>query len=168
MAHGKWSEVEARGVLEAWRQSGLPLERFARQRGFVAQPLHWGMRKLARAEKAVAVATAPSAAAGACERGAARRGEPVTVLLRPGHMLKVHGFDEKGPAPVAQEVLDLITELYRVEHDAKEQRLSEAAHLKLRKQRAAPIRERFQAWLETQRARHPPNSPLRIATRYGR
>lgn len=25
MAHGQWTEVEARGVLEAWRRSGLPL-----------------------------------------------------------------------------------------------------------------------------------------------
>lgn len=37
MAHGQWSEVEARGVLEAWRRSGLPLERFAKQRGIGAQ-----------------------------------------------------------------------------------------------------------------------------------
>ena len=31
MAHGKWSEIEARGVLEAWPRSGLPLERFAKR-----------------------------------------------------------------------------------------------------------------------------------------
>lgn len=32
-------------------------------------------------------------------------------------------FDSLKTAPVAQEALDLITELYRVEHAAKEQRL---------------------------------------------
>lgn len=30
MALGKWSEVEARGVLDGWRKSGVPLERFAK------------------------------------------------------------------------------------------------------------------------------------------
>ena len=53
MAHGKWSEVEARGVLEAWRRSGLPLERFAKQRGLVSQRLRWWRKKLNRAEVTV-------------------------------------------------------------------------------------------------------------------
>ena len=35
-------------------------------------------------------------------------------------------FESLKTAPVAQEALDLITELYCVEHDAKEQRLSES------------------------------------------
>jgi len=75
-------------------------------------------------------------------------------------------FESLKTAPVAQEALDLITELYRVEHDAKEQRLSEAAHLAFRKQRAGPIRQRFKAWLDAQRSRHPPKSPLGVAIRY--
>lgn len=38
MAHrGQWSEHEARGVLSAWRKSGQPLERFAKERGLVPQ-----------------------------------------------------------------------------------------------------------------------------------
>ena len=75
-------------------------------------------------------------------------------------------FESLKTAPVAQEALDLITELYRVEHDAKQQRLSEAAHLELRKQRAGPIREAFKVWLDAQRSRHPPKSPLGVAIRY--
>ena len=75
-------------------------------------------------------------------------------------------FESIKTAPVAQEALDLITELYRVEHEAKEQRLSEAAHLEFRKQRAGPIRERFKAWLDAQASRHPPRSPLGIAIKY--
>jgi transposase len=75
-------------------------------------------------------------------------------------------FESLKTAPVAQEALDLITELYRVEHDAKEQRLSESAHLELRKLRAGPIRGRFKAWLDAQRSRHPPKSPLGVAIRY--
>jgi hypothetical protein len=101
MAHGKWSEVEARGVLEAWRRSGLPLERFARQRGLVAQRLWWWKHKLARAEKATALSAAPALLPVRMTSEASRRGEPVTVLLRTGHMLKVaHGFDEDAFARV--------------------------------------------------------------------
>jgi transposase len=75
-------------------------------------------------------------------------------------------FDAIKTAPVAQEALDLITELYRVEHDAKERTLSESSHLELRKLRAGPIRDRFKLWLDEQASRHPPKSPLGIAIRY--
>ena len=49
MAHRKWSEIEARGVLEAWKQSGVSLEEFARQRGLVTQRL-----RFAKDERALA------------------------------------------------------------------------------------------------------------------
>ncbi len=91
MAHGHWSEVEARGVLESWRRSGLPLERFARQRGFVPQRLRWWRRKLERQDHQ------PGRAALLPVRVSVDvpRGEPVTVLLRTGHVIKVpRGFDE--------------------------------------------------------------------------
>ncbi len=99
MAHGKWSEVEARGVLDAWRKSGLPLERFAKQRGFVAQRLRWWRKKLNRADRALAAPPALLPVRLSAE--SARRGEPVTVLLRTGHVIKVaHGFDEDAFARV--------------------------------------------------------------------
>lgn len=95
MARGQWSEVEARGVLEACRRSGLTLERFARMRGIVPQRLHWWKRKLATIEKNVALSAAPALLPVRVSAEPPRRGEPVTVLLRTGHMLKVsHGFDE--------------------------------------------------------------------------
>jgi hypothetical protein len=101
MAHGKWSEVEARGVLEAWRRSGLPLEKFARQRGFVAQRLRWWRDKFIRAEKASLLGPVPALLPLHLSAENSRRGEPVTVLLRTGHMLKVsHGFDESAFARV--------------------------------------------------------------------
>jgi transposase len=75
-------------------------------------------------------------------------------------------FESLKTAPVAQEALDLIAELYRVEHEAKEQRLSANAHLELRRLRAGPIHDRLKAWLDEQRARHPPKSPLGVAIRY--
>lgn len=33
MAHGQWTEVEARAVLKAWSKSSLPLGQFAKERG---------------------------------------------------------------------------------------------------------------------------------------
>ncbi len=75
-------------------------------------------------------------------------------------------FESIKTASIAQEALDLITELYRVEHEAKERGLSGNSHLEFRKLRAGPIRERLKEWLELQRGLHPPKSPLGIAIRY--
>lgn len=94
MAHGQWSEVEARGVLEAWRRSGQPLERFARQRGFVPQRLRWWRRKLEAAHES-REHRGPALLPVHVAVDSSQRGEPVTVLLRTGHLVKVpHGFDE--------------------------------------------------------------------------
>jgi hypothetical protein len=102
MAHGQWTEVEARGVLEAWKKSGQSLEGYARSRGLVPQRLHWWKQKLrfvAAGEKCQAVAVLPVRVAES--RSDARRGEPVTVLLRSGHMIKVgRDFDESAFARV--------------------------------------------------------------------
>ena len=47
MGHqGQWSEHEARGVLVAWRKSGLSIERFAKERGLVPQRVRWWKNKL--------------------------------------------------------------------------------------------------------------------------
>ncbi len=75
-------------------------------------------------------------------------------------------FESIKTAPVAQEALDMIADLYRVEHEAKERRLSEAEHLELRKLRAGPIRDRLRAWLDHQVQLQPPKSPLGTAIRY--
>ena len=97
MAHGKWSEVEARGILEAWHRSGATMESFAKQRGIVPQRLRWWRYRL----KQMADKGAPPALMPVQLKAPAPRGEPVTVLLRTGHMLKVsHGFDEEAFARV--------------------------------------------------------------------
>lgn len=96
MAHGQWSEVEARGVLGAWRKSGISIERFARQRGFTPQRLYWWKRKLGISTKSEPAAVSSPVLLPVELRAEARRGEPVTVLLRTGHLIKVsHGFDEE-------------------------------------------------------------------------
>ncbi len=70
-------------------------------------------------------------------------------------------FHEALPtAPVAQEILDLVAELYVAEHAADAQGLVGAAKLDLRKQRAGPIRERMRQWLDVRKDRHPPKSPV--------
>jgi hypothetical protein len=60
MAHGQWKEVEARGVLEAWRKSGASIEPFARGRGLVPQRLYWWkVTRLPRACSSGRMAVAP-------------------------------------------------------------------------------------------------------------
>jgi hypothetical protein len=99
MAHGQWTEVEARGVLEACKRSGLSIEKYARSRGLVPQRLYWWKKKLGQGAHRGALALLPVEVV---ERHAdGRRGEPVTVLLRSGHMLKVgRDFDESAFARV--------------------------------------------------------------------
>lgn len=71
-------------------------------------------------------------------------------------------------APVAQEAIDLILRLYRVEHEAKKKGIvGTAAHLVLRKRKSASIRGKLRAWLSRQQSRHPPRSPISAAIRYG-
>ena len=82
-------------MLEAWRRSGLPLEKFAKQRGLVSQRLRWWRKKLNRNERAILLEPTPPVLPVRVSADLSRRGEPVTLLLRTGHMLKVsHGFDE--------------------------------------------------------------------------
>jgi hypothetical protein len=101
VAHGQWTEVEARSVLGAWKKSGLGLEAFARSRGLVPQRLYWWKKKLrfgVVVDKGAPLALLPVRVEA---RPDVRRGEPVTVLLRSGHMLKVgRDFDESAFARV--------------------------------------------------------------------
>jgi hypothetical protein len=95
----RWSEHEARGVLSAWRKSGLPLEQFAKARGIVPQRIRNWRKKLGDgaddASKTAPVALLPVQVTGP------RRGEPVAVYLRSGHVIRVgRGFDEEAFARV--------------------------------------------------------------------
>ncbi len=77
-------------------------------------------------------------------------------------------FHEALPtAPVAQEAIELILDLYRVEHEAKERRIvGTSQHLELRRLKTIPARHRLKAWLDENLERHPPKSPLGVAIRY--
>jgi hypothetical protein len=104
MAHrGQWSEHEARGVLSAWRKSGQSLERFAKERGLVPQRIRWWKAKLEGKSTALVRAQSPLALlpVQVTEPVAPKRGEPVAVYLRSGHIVKVgRGFDEEAFARV--------------------------------------------------------------------
>lgn len=104
MAHrGQWSEHEARGVLSAWRKSGQPLERFAKERGLVPQRLRWWKAKLEGNTTALVRSESPLVflPVQVTESASPKRGEPVAVYLRSGHIVKVgRGFDEEAFARV--------------------------------------------------------------------
>lgn len=104
MAHrGQWSEHEARGVLSAWRKSGLSIERFAKERGLVPQRIRWWKSKLEGKSTALVRSESPLALlpVQVTESAPAKRGEPVAVYLRSGHIVKVgRGFDEEAFARV--------------------------------------------------------------------
>jgi transposase len=77
-------------------------------------------------------------------------------------------FHRHKGSPVAQEAIDLILGLYRVEHEAKKKAtVGTAEHLALRRKKSASIRGKLGAWLERQQGLHPPKSPIGAAIRYG-
>ena len=82
--------------------------------------------------------------------------------------LRRYFHDALPTAPVAQEAIDLILALYRVEHEAKERGIvGTDSHLEFRRQRSAPARDRLKAWLDDNVGRQLPKSPIGIAIRYG-
>ena len=82
--------------------------------------------------------------------------------------LRRYFHDSLTTSPVAQEAIDLILDLYRVEHDAKQLGIvGSNSHLELRKLRSAPARDRLKTWLDDNLNRHLPKSPIGVAIRYG-
>lgn len=76
-------------------------------------------------------------------------------------------FDALKQAPEAQTALDLIRELYVVEHDAKEQGVvATEKHLALRKAKSRPLMARLLRWVRSQRGLHPPKSKMGQAVVY--
>ena len=69
--------------------------------------------------------------------------------------------------PEAQQALDLIRDVYLVEHAAKERSISGTAeHRALRQAESAPLMAKLKWWLESRQGLHPPKSKLGIAIRY--
>ena len=75
-------------------------------------------------------------------------------------------FEALPSAPEAQQAIDIIAELYAVEHEALDLRIvRQPAHRALRQRKGPPILERLRRWLEEQQPQHVPKSPLGKAIR---
>jgi transposase len=76
-------------------------------------------------------------------------------------------FEAKDQAPEVKEALELILDIYEVEHEAKDlDIIGTDAHLKLRQERSRPIMKKFHDWLSKQKALHPPKSKMGVAIGY--
>ena len=98
MHQAQWTEHEARAALRAWKSSGKSLHHWALEHGIVPQRMRWWRKKLGDVED-VPEAAAPTATTDTVTllpvQVTTKRGEPVAVYLRCGHIVKVgRGFDE--------------------------------------------------------------------------
>ena len=76
-------------------------------------------------------------------------------------------FDALAYAPEAQTALDLIRDVYVVEHDARAAGVVRTAeHLRLRQERSRPLMEKLFAYLTEQKPLHLPKGPMSKAIGY--
>jgi transposase len=76
-------------------------------------------------------------------------------------------FEALETAPEAQEALDLILDVYRVEHEARDGGFVRTdKHLALRRTRSRAAMERLRAWCQAQAPAHLPKGPLGKAISY--
>lgn len=99
MSAERWTETEARRILEVWSKSGLSGAEFARTQGYAPFRLYEWRRKLGAVERAQAgvEASSPLPALVPVRMTTASAGPdaPLSVVLRSGHVIKVaRGFDE--------------------------------------------------------------------------
>lgn len=94
-----------------------------------------------------------------------RTGAPIQLAYCWAHARrKLHDVAKNSTAPIAQEGLKRIAEIYRIEADIRGQ--SAQARLAERRQRSVPLVQSFEKWLVEQRARVAGKSPLGEALRY--
>ena len=103
-APGRWEPIQKQKFRTMYVQPGHYLclgdnstaSSDSRDWGLVPQRLHWWKQKLRFGAKELALVPVRVAGRPAEATSDGRRGEPVTVLLRTGHMLKVgRDFDEQ-------------------------------------------------------------------------
>jgi transposase len=76
-------------------------------------------------------------------------------------------FDALQTAPEAQQALDLILGVYRVEHRAMEQGIVRTeVHARLRKRESRAAMKRLRAWIDEHNDRYPPKGPMGKALSY--
>jgi len=98
MTAERWREADARRALDAWGRSGLTIAQFARAQGVAPDRLYEWRRKLAATTGDLKTAIVPDqlpALMPVRVAAAASGDQPISVLLRSGHVLRVpRGFDE--------------------------------------------------------------------------
>jgi transposase len=78
-------------------------------------------------------------------------------------------FEARDADEGVQGALELIQDVYRVEHDAKEQGIAQSeSHLEMRKKRAAPAMGKLKVWLDERDGLHSPKSPIASAIGYAK
>ena len=78
-------------------------------------------------------------------------------------------FEAREADEGVKSALELIQEVYRVEHDAKERGIAQTeAHLEMRQKRAAPAMKALKSWLDERVDRHSPKSAIAGAIGYAR
>jgi transposase len=76
-------------------------------------------------------------------------------------------FEALSYAAEARTALELIRDVYVVEHDAKADGIAGTeAHTQLRRARSKPIMERLHTWLQERAGQYAPKSPMASAVRY--
>lgn len=77
-------------------------------------------------------------------------------------------FEALEAAPTeAKRVMDLILDVYRVEHEAKARGIVRSReHFELRRTRSRAAMEMLHGWLLDEQPKHPPKSPLAVAIHY--
>ena len=76
-------------------------------------------------------------------------------------------FEALEYAPEARTALELIRDVYVVEHDAKAEGIARTdQHTALRKARSRPIMDRLHTWLRERQDKYAPKSPMATAVRY--
>jgi len=76
-------------------------------------------------------------------------------------------FDALPYTPEARTALELIRDVYVVEHDAKADGIARTdEHTNLRRARSRPVMDRLHCWLVERKDQHAPKSPMASAVRY--
>jgi transposase len=92
----------------------------------------------------------------------------VSTRVRAGCHAHLRRYFVDAQSPDAQPAIDLVGELYSVEHEAARRSLHGKSKLEFRKLRSAPIRDRLKRWLDDNAPKHPPRSPIGKAFTYAR
>jgi len=92
----------------------------------------------------------------------------VSTRVRAGCHAHLRRYFVDAKSPDAQPAIDLVGELYGVEHEAARRSLHGNSKLEFRKLRSAPIRDRLQRWIDDNAPKHPPRSPMGKAFTYAR